>query len=68
MLAAWQAAGHRSIWIIQFALKLVVNARAINGLDIFPVKISIFTCFLTEYIVFYIQTFCLFLFMVLYRG
>jgi hypothetical protein len=48
------AAGHRSIWIIQFALKLVVNDRAINALDIFPVKISTFNCFLTEYYVLYI--------------
>jgi hypothetical protein len=34
-----EAAGCRSMWITQFALKLVVNARAINALDIFTVKI-----------------------------
>lgn len=54
MLPGWQAAGQRSTWIIQFGSKVVVNARAINALHIFLVKILTFTCFLTEYMVLYI--------------
>lgn len=39
MLTGWQATGQRSTWIIKFGSKVVVNARAINMLHIFLVKI-----------------------------